>query len=200
MLKKITLLALAAAAFAAFAAPSLASAKETFWTKNGTTIQQVESVHFEGAASFKSETLGGVQCSSKATAVVDLLPGGHNATVTEFTDTAPATDCKVTGFLGSVCGENSLTNVELLSHANGTGTAADGIVHITEVELLNEFGSCLTLVLTGGVSATLDSTTAATKATLSGSLDTGGFGNVEVSGVIPITSAQAGVYGIETVE
>lgn len=194
MLRKIAFLAMAIAATSALAAPALASATTTEWTKNGATLTTNDVVHFEGTAKFESETLGAVHCPAGATATVTLGAGTHNATVTQFTHATPAS-CHVGGFLGSVCGTNSLTKVNLLKNANATGTL-NGQVHVTGIQLLNEFGTCLSLVLTGGVTATFDSTTAATEAALSGKLDTGGFGEVNVSGSLGIT--QSGVYGIST--
>jgi hypothetical protein len=198
MLKKLTLLAMAIAAVTALAAPALASATTTEWTNNGATLGSNASVHFEGSASFTSATLGTVSCASKATAVAELIAGGHNATISTFTDSAPTTDCTVSGFLGSTCGSKSLTAVNLKKHASGTGTLGTKQIDISGVELENKFGSCLTLVLTGSVVATLDSETAAKTAALSGELETNGFGKVKVSGDLNITAAESGKYGIKT--
>jgi opacity protein-like surface antigen len=200
-MKKIILLAIATALLSVLAAPAVSSATTTEWTKTGATLTTNDNLHFEGTTSYSSATLGGFHCTSKFTMTMELIGGTHNATLKTFEDTAASTDCHVSGFLASTCGTKSLTSSQLLKHATVTGTLGTKQLDISGIEQRYTFGasgSCLTLTLSGSAIATLDSETAATQITLSGELDTGGWGKMKLGGTYAITSGQKGLYGIKT--
>lgn len=171
-------------------------AEHAEWTKNGATLVTNDVVHLEGSFGWSSETLGGVTCQENTTLTLSLSAGTDSASATQLHDSSPSTDCTVSGLLASACGEHSLTEFTLLENGSATGTASTGQIHVNGLKFLTEFGSCVSFTLTGSLLAQLDSTTAATKATLSGELDTGGFGSIKMSGTLNLTEAQSGVYGI----
>lgn len=196
-LKKMGPLCVAVLTIGVFLAPANASANNTEWTKVGETLTTGDKIHFEGTTGYASETLGGFHCASKFTMELQLSAGTHNGQVVSFADSSPTTDCYVSGFLGSVCGTNSLMETELLKNAPVTGTTS-GQLHVSEIEQKYVFGECLTLVLSGGFVMALDSTTAATTVNFTSELDTGGFGQMQLRGDLGITAGQSGVYGIGT--
>jgi hypothetical protein len=191
MLKKMTLLAMAVGAIAAFAAPSVASAD---WTHNTVPLGPGQNPHvlLEGTTEFNSETLGGVSCH-ESTATLQATGGTTTGHVKSFSAHNLGTQCTVSGFIAAICGENSLTNITLTGEPKVTITSAKDL-EVEGIVLHNSFGECLSITLSGDLSAEVDNGESISNATLEGTLDTGGFGEVEVDGDLTVTPE--GTYGI----
>jgi hypothetical protein len=163
MLKKITLLAMAVAAFAAFAAPSMASAD--FWYTGDERLggfEERDNVHFTGTL---SSTKKGLKISCNATANVTLW--NEEATGTGEVDelnltaeteggctvgvlVAPNTYADVSG-----CHVKQATTEKFPWHVNvleGTG------IDIENANFTNEFNGCAALGIPNGFKAGAEGT------------------------------------------
>jgi hypothetical protein len=192
MLKKITLLAMAIAAIAAFATPSVASAD---WTHEHAPLGPGQNPHvlLEGTWEFNSETLGGISCH-ETTMTMQLTGGTTTGHVKNFTAHNLATQCTVSGFLAAICGENSLTSIGITGEFNVTITGASTL-DVEGIVLHTTFGECLSITLSGDLSAEVDNGQTISNATLEGTLDTGGFGEIEMDADFGVTPD--GTYGID---
>jgi hypothetical protein len=194
-MKRILLAALVAACFSAV--PTLAIASGPGWTENGNAIEEDKHVLLEGTTKFESATLGSTDCA-KTTATVNLTATTLDGHVASY-GADELGSCAVSGFLGSTCGTKSLTGLHL---ATGNapkvkGTLGSKQFDISGLDLVYEYGSpCLTLHLTGSLLAALDSETAIKTATLSGQLETNGFGKVKISSGSTLTATPEGVFGL----
>jgi len=194
MLKKMMLLAVAAAAVLAVAAPA-ASAN---WTHSGAELKTNANVTFSGETSFAGE-LGTVTCK-QSTAAATLTASSSHGTVQSFTVDSPTTNCEVGGVVGALCGTTSLESAHLEAGNVPTLTASSTNIVIDNVKLINVFGSegspCLELDLVGNVTATPNNPASISSVSLSGTLeDTTLEAQVAVSG--SLAANPAGTYGIK---
>jgi hypothetical protein len=190
MLKKMTMLAMASAAIAAFAVPATASAN---WTHDHIDIPSGQDPHIllEGTWGFEAE-VGDVTCH-ETTFTLQLTGGTTDSHLKSMAFHNPTTKCTATGLLATICGENSFTGGELTGEPTGTITGAKAI-DIEGIVLHTNFGECLSLTLSGDLTAEVDKGESMGNLSLEGTLDTGGFGEVEVDGNLTITPE--GTYGI----
>jgi hypothetical protein len=190
MLKKMMLLAMAAAAVVAFAAPAAASAN---WTHNAGELGENVEVEFHGTAQFVGD-LGSVHCED-ATAFV-LLTGNSNEGHIETFEVDNEPNCVVGGLLASLCGTHSLTE----AHAEGgLATIEGGTIVLSNIHLVNVFGTCAEVELTDNpeedATATPDNPEHIHSVSLGGSLEDNLGGIEEISGTLNATPS--GTYGIE---
>jgi len=139
MLKKLTLLALAVAAFAI---PASASAAE--WKFEGEPLKETASVTLSGGAGFTAGTNG---AHATLDAVIDLEPGS-----TGKVTTLGISNCTGTGGLTGLTCDATEENLPWTVHCN-----ADGSVTITGVQITNHYtpsGLAPDTTLTGSVVAT----------------------------------------------
>jgi hypothetical protein len=193
MFRKMLLLALSTASFAALA---MSGAAFGSWTKDGIPINEMT---LEGTVKFSSTGLASVHCSS-VTAKLLVTPGTTKGHITSFTPNSPTTSCFIGDIIGELCGEESLESMKLTKSASAT--IVSGAIEITGLELLNIFGKpnepCLALEMLDGeeaLMATPDNAEAMNAVTLSGFVGGGEFGDLKAAGTLSVTPAE--IYGTE---
>ena len=186
MLKKLTMLALSAAALVAFALPATASAG---WTVNETALETNTEVEFTGHADFTVFNLVG------ATAILHIkvnLEKGSTGKVTGFT----ATECVgILGYKGNTCHVTTPTLAETpwVVHCNASGT-----ISITEIDIHNKYTGAsppADSTLVGGVTATPDNNKTITTVTLSSNGANVGGNPANVTGDLAVVAPHTGVIG-----
>jgi len=192
MLKKMMLLAVAAAAVLAVAAPA-ASAN---WTHSGAELKTNANVTFSGETSFAGE-LGTVTCK-QLTGAATLTGSSSHGTLQSFSVDSPTTNCEVGGVLGALCGTTSLESVHLEAGNVPTLTATTTNIKIDNVKWIYLFGSepnpCLELNLRGDLTATPNNPESISSVAFSGTLeDTTLEAQVALSG--SLAASPAGTYG-----
>jgi hypothetical protein len=193
MLKKMLVAAMAVMALAAVVAPNASAS----WLHNHKALTTGENPQetFTGSLTWAG-LVGGLHCAVEGK--VQLIGGQTTGTVTLFQTQNPA-GCHVTGATATACGTTSLQKMELQQHATAQITAANTIT-ITNIKLLNVFGTCTQMLLesdaTRDVSATPNNAQTINNVQLGGTLKTAA-GNVTVSGTLQ--AHNVGTYGIKGV-
>jgi hypothetical protein len=196
-MRKFMLLATAVAALAALAIPATASA----WSMEGAELTEEGTFAGEGGFSFT----GGWRCNSGTMAHVDLEASGMGGKVTEFSVTAPETNCEVTGMMRNTLGCTKLTSIEStnLPWAVHENTETTKIEVTGNVEIVNHYAggifcpATVTLKHEAGelILLTPDNVNAAHELTLSGTIHTSLGSKATLGGTINAT-VNSGTYGI----
>lgn len=184
-MKRLMLLAVAAAAVVAFAVPAAASAE---WTKESEPLTENEHVTFSGPANFQIPGTFGWEWEMSLG--LTLIAGTTTAEVTSYADS----NCKGTlGFAGLSCtGEGR--NLPWIAHVKGE------TIQITGYDVLYGFyaGShegtvARQVVLTGNIIATPDNREAISSVTLEGEGTTANGAPATVAGTLNATPPE--VFG-----
>jgi len=187
MIKRMTLLAGAALAVVAFAAPAASAA----WTHSGATLG--ENTNFELSGPMNFEVVGWAGFHAGVIADVTLEPG-KTATVTSFKDT----NCTGTGGLNGLTCTWTAESLPWIAHIEG------GKIKITNIKLTNHYYSPLdpshtmsaaTTVLTGNILATPNNAKTISSVTLAGEGTIANGNPALVNGTLGVTPA--GTYGSE---
>jgi len=198
MFKKITILAMALGALAAFALPMSASA---FWTKHHAAITENEQIQLTGQIFFQSSN-GGIDCQIQSN--VTFEAGSTTGKATTFERLAGGTDterCKGTGGL-AFCQIHNLEPTELpwIVHTVNSGQAtADVEVTFKTIHSQTTGGFCpasTTTVTPGTATFTPDNAQTTKKLTLSGQtkVDVLGEETAQIGGQLEVAGALT--YGI----
>jgi len=199
MLKKLTLLALAVSALAAFGA-SNASAS---WYDKGVALGagQNPTIHLTGPIGFTSSA-GHVHCTN-ATANIQATGGSTDGHVTAFAPISnPTESCHLSGGIVLLCGGTTkLETVILVGTPTATLTKVPDTVDITNVKLTqscaNGFGFELSSETNPLVISNITTPSAIVSGTIAGTLkSTLSSGTVAVHGDMTVTPSEQGTYGI----
>jgi hypothetical protein len=189
MIKRAMLLAVAALAAMAVAAPASSVAS---WDHAGVPLTKNAVVTFSGTASF-SNFLGGISCSNVHASVT--LEPGTTGKVTSFEPTNPNTTCTTSGVLASCKVKVGGTTTEGLPWVVHTNTSTISITNVKiTTHLEGPCGISKTEIGPGTVTATPDSKTGVKKITLSGSLPSSTGLPVTIGG--SLNASPSGTYGI----
>lgn len=206
MVKKALLLFVIVGVLAALVASLAQGEANRRWKDAGTNISSNAAIELTGSMSFSAAVLGGFECP--VLAKLTLTSGTSTADVTDFKiETTSA--CKFSGLIGIEC-ESVTSHLAAGLPWSGTGTGS-GAIDLSgvsfQVSLAAKPGhtrcpSKLTLESNGSASPTLtlDSTTAATKAVASGTMNatdpSGTFPPFTAAGTLNVLSPNSGTYGI----
>lgn len=202
MLKKIIILAVAAMAIAAVAAPTVSAN----WTKHHANIEQNETVTFTGQAAFTSAVVGGIECQTDAR--VEFFAGQTTGEVrqfeVDFTNGGTYTQkCQTSGPLAP-CAVKSVEGTALpgwLVHSDGADTITITTGTIDNILESPQGGACGVVqqvqLKPGTVHAqvTPGETCTVTQVHLSGQLQTSTGSKVQVHGKQHINPGQTATYG-----
>ena len=199
MLKKLTLLALAVTALAAFGASSASAS----WYHKGVALGNGQNVtiHLTGPIGFTSNA-GNVHCTN-ATANIEATGGTTDGHVTAFAPiNSPTESCHLSGGIVLLCGGTTkLETVALVGKPTATLTKAADTVDISGVVLTqkcaNGFGFELSSETNPLVISNITTPSAIVSGTIAGTLKTTlSSGTVAVHGEMTVTPSEQGTYGI----